>query len=167
MSGFALFAERRFTWNGHPFGVKEVGYIFAYVGFLGIILQGGLIGRLVKRFGEVNLVASGFISATAGFALIGFMYHLPGLLVASTLASFGTGVLRQALTSLITQHAGREEQGIVLGLTQSLMSVAQIVAPVIGGYLIDRELLTTWALVGAAFSFTGVLIGRVKTTGTG
>jgi MFS family permease len=82
--------------------------------------------------------------------------------VASTLASFGTGVLRPALTSLITQHAGREEQGIVLGLTQSLMSVAQIVAPVIGGYLIDRELLTTWAIVGAAMSFAGVLIGRVK-----
>jgi len=31
MSGFALFAERRYTWNGHPFGVKEVGYVFAYV----------------------------------------------------------------------------------------------------------------------------------------
>jgi len=165
MSGFALFAERRFTWNGHPFGVKEVGYIFAYVGFLGIILQGGLIGRLVKRFGEVKLVSSGFISATAGFGLIGFMYHLPGLLVASTLASFGTGVLRPALTSLITQRAGREEQGIVLGLTQSLMSVAQIVAPVIGGFLIDRELLTTWAMAGAAISFVGVLIGRIKPAG--
>lgn len=162
MSGFALFAERRFTWNGHPFGVKEVGYIFAYVGFLGIILQGGLIGRLVKRFGEEKLVSSGFISATAGFGLIGFMYHLPGLLVASTLASFGTGVLRPALTSLITQRAGREEQGIVLGLTQSLMSVAQILAPVIGGFLIDRELLTTWAIAGAAVSFIGVLIGRIK-----
>lgn len=165
MSGFALFAERRFTWHGHPFGVKEVGYIFAYVGFLGIILQGGLIGRLVKRFGETKLVSSGFISATAGFALIGFMYHLPGLLVASTLASFGTGVLRPALTSLITQHAGREEQGIVLGLTQSLMSVAQIIAPVIGGFLIDRELLTTWAVTGAAISFAGVLIGRVRLAG--
>jgi DHA1 family tetracycline resistance protein-like MFS transporter len=165
MSGFALFAERRFTWNGHPFGVKEVGYIFAYVGFLGIILQGGLIGRLVKRFGETRLVSAGFISATVGFALIGFMYHLPGLLVASTLASFGTGVLRPALTSLITQHAGREEQGIVLGLTQSLMSVAQIVAPVIGGFLIDRQLLTTWAVTGAAVSLVGVLIGRVKLAG--
>ena len=162
MSGFALFAERRYTWNGHPFGVKEVGYIFAYVGFLGIILQGGLIGRLVRRFGEVKLVDSGFFSATVGFALIGFMYRLPGLLVASTLASFSTGVLRPAITSLITQRAGREEQGVVLGLTQSLMSVAQIVAPIIAGFLIDRQLLTTWALVGAAVSAIGVVIGKFK-----
>lgn len=165
MSGFALFSERRFTWNGHPFGVKEVGYIFAYVGFLGIILQGGLIGRLVRIFGEEKLVTSGFISATAGFALIGFVYRLPGLLLASSIASFGTGVLRPALTSLITQRAGREEQGVVLGLTQSLMSIAQIIGPVIAGFLIDRGLLTTWALVGAAASFMGVAIERFRTAG--
>src|SRR5579859_7052684 len=67
MSGFALFAERRYTWSGHAFGVKEVGFVFAYVGFLGIILQGGLIGRLVRRFGEEKLVSAGFLSATAGF----------------------------------------------------------------------------------------------------
>ncbi len=162
MSGFALFAERRYTWNGHAFGVKEVGFVFAYVGFLGIILQGGLIGRLVRRFGEEKLVSAGFLSATAGFALLGFTYRLPGLLVASSIASFGTGILRPALTSLITQRAGRDEQGVVLGLTQSLMSVAQIVAPVIAGYLIDRQLLTTWALVGAAVSGAGILIGRIK-----
>jgi MFS family permease len=162
MSGFALFAERRYTWNGHPFGVKEVGYVFAYVGFLGIILQGGLIGKLVRRFGEENLVYSGFVTATAGFALIGFTYRLPGLLVASSISSFGTGVLRPALTSLITQRAGRDEQGVVLGLTQSLMSVAQIIGPVIAGFLIDRGLLTTWAVVGAAVSAVGVAIGSFK-----
>src|SRR5262249_41287894 len=46
-SGFALFAERTFTWGGLAFTPREVGYLFAYAGFLGIILQGGLIGRLV------------------------------------------------------------------------------------------------------------------------
>ena len=162
MSGFALFAERRYTWNGHPFGVKEVGYVFAYVGFLGIILQGGLIGRLVRKFGEEKLVFSGFVTATVGFALMGFTYRLPGLLVASSIASFGTGVLRPALTSLITQRAARDEQGVVLGLTQSLMSVAQIIGPVIAGFLIDHRLLTTWAVAGAAVSAVGIAIGSFK-----
>jgi MFS family permease len=160
MSGFALFAERRYTWNGHPFGVKEVGYVYAYVGFLGIILQGGLIGRLVKWLGELKLVWIGFLSATVGFAMIGFSYNVPELVVAAALSSFGTGVLRPALTSLITQRAGRGEQGVVLGLTQSLMSVAQIVAPAIAGFLIDHSLLTTWALVGASVCGLGVLIER-------
>ena len=162
MSGFALFAERRYTWNGHPFGPKEVGYVFAYVGFLGIILQGGLIGRLVRRFGEEKLVSTGFSSATVGFAWMGFTSGLPGLVTTATISSFGTGVLRPALTSLITQRARREEQGVVLGLTQSLMSVAQIIGPAIGGYLIDHELLKTWAIAGASMTLIGYLIGWQK-----
>src|SRR5207244_10731966 len=82
MSGFALFAERRYTWQGHAFGVKEVGYVFAYVGMLGIILQGGLIGRLVKWLGESKLVTTGFIAATAGLVMIGRTYRSAGLPVA-------------------------------------------------------------------------------------
>ena len=66
MSGFPLFAERRYDWHGHPFGVKEVGYVYAYLGLLGVILQGGLIGKLVKIFGESNLVRAGFFFAMAG-----------------------------------------------------------------------------------------------------
>ena len=58
-AGFALFAERRFTWNGHPFTPREIGFVLVYVGGLGIILQGGLIGRLARRFGEPSLVSAG------------------------------------------------------------------------------------------------------------
>lgn len=149
ISGFALFAERRFTSGGHPFGPKEVGYVFAYAGLLGIILQGGLIGKLVKRCGEEPLVRAGFVASAAGCAVLGFSYELPGLLIAATISGFGTGVLRPVLTSLITQRAGRQEQGIVLGLTQSLMSIAQIIAPMIAGLLIEHGFLTLWALVAA------------------
>jgi len=62
MTGFPLFAERRYQWQGHPFGPKEVGYVYAYLGTLGVILQGGLIGRLVKAFGEMTLVRAGSFS---------------------------------------------------------------------------------------------------------
>ena len=71
ISGFALFAERRFTYQGRPFGPREIGYVFGLVGFLGIILQGGLIGRLVKRFGEPTLVASGFVALAVGYFGLG------------------------------------------------------------------------------------------------
>jgi MFS transporter, DHA1 family, tetracycline resistance protein len=150
MSGFPLFAERRYDWHGHPFGVKEVGYVYAYLGLLGVILQGGLIGKLVKIFGESNLVRAGFFFAMAGLIALGFTYGVPLLLVVSAVASSGMGAIRPALTSQITQKAGRSEQGVVLGLTQSLNSIAAIVAPAIGGLLIDHSLLGTWALVAAA-----------------
>jgi DHA1 family tetracycline resistance protein-like MFS transporter len=158
MSGFPLFAERRFTWHGKPFGPKEVGYVYAYVGFLGIILQGGLIGRLVKTFGEEKLVRAGFLASTIGLAIMGFTYRIPILLVVSALTGIGTGALRPALTSRITQKAQRSEQGAVLGLNQSLMSVSQIVGPFIAGVLIDRHWLEAWALLGAAVSVIGFLL---------
>jgi MFS family permease len=148
--GFALFAERRFAWHGQPFGPKEVGYVFMYSGFLGIIVQGGMRqGALIRRVGEVRLVTVGFFAAAAGYALLGFSTGIGLLLLAAGFASFGTGVLRPALTSLITQQVSRGEQGVVLGLNQSLLSVAQIVAPAIAGALIDRGHLTLWALWAA------------------
>jgi len=111
ISGFALFAERTFTWNGHPFGPREVGYLFGFNGFLGIILQGGLIGRLVKRFGEAALARAGFLCVFVAQMILGLIHGLWPLLIVSVLSSFGTGVLRPALTSLITRTAGRHEQG--------------------------------------------------------
>ena len=149
-SGFALFAERRFTWHGAPFGPKEVGYVFMYSGFLGIVVQGAMRqGALVRRIGEVRLVTLGFAAAALGYALLGFSFGIAALLVAASFASFGTGVLRPALTSLITQQVSRGEQGVVLGLNQSLLSVAQIVAPAIAGALIESGHLISWALWAA------------------
>ncbi len=156
-SGAALFAERRYTVHGVPFGPKEVGYIFMYSGFLGIIVQGSLRqGALVRAVREPRLVLIGFLTAGAGYALLGTSYGIASLGLAVTIASFGTGVLRPLLTSLITQHVGRSEQGVVLGLNQSLMSVSQIVGPIVAGALIDRHLLTEWAFLAGAVMLAGV-----------
>ncbi len=152
MTGFPLFAERRYVWEGHAFGPKEVGYVYAYLGLLGVILQGGLIGKLVKVFGELTLVRAGFFCGLAGLAALGFTYSFPLLLIVTAVASSGMGAVRPALTSLITQKAARSEQGVVLGLTQSLNSISAIIAPAVGGVLIDHSLLTAWALVAAAIS---------------
>jgi MFS family permease len=81
------------------------------------------------------------------------------------LANIGAAGLRPCLTSVITQKAGKREVGVVIGLTQSLMSIAQITAPIISGLLInaddrfhDQHFLVAWAvwagvLAGAALFF--------------
>lgn len=156
-SGFALFAERTFRWNDQPFTPREIGYLFAYAGFLGIVLQGGLIGRLVKRYGEPSLVGAGFVSMAAGFTLLGLIDDVPPLIAVATLVAFGQGVLRPTLTSLISQSADPAEQGVVLGLTQSLTSLALVVAPPLGGWLIGHGHLSTWAFVAALAAVLGWL----------
>jgi MFS family permease len=162
-SGFALFAERRFTHDGLPFGTKEVGYLFAFSGLIGVLIQGGGMGRLVKAFGESRLVQIGFAAMTAGFALLGAVHAVPYLLVAIGLLTFGSAILRPSLTALITTRAARHRQGMVIGLMQSLMSIAQIVAPVIAGVLIQTQLLSTWAIAGSMFCAIGwTLIAVMK-----
>ena len=141
-----------------PFGTRQVGFIFAYVGLLGIILQGGLIGRLVKAFGEEKLVVSGFIASMIAYAWLGWVYSIPLLLVTATFNSYGQGVLRPAVTALITHKARKDEQGMVLGFTQSLMSIAQILGPLMAGFLIDHRLLPVWCLLCATFALGGLAL---------
>jgi MFS family permease len=171
-STFALFAERALTWQGKPFGQREVAFVFVYGGFLGSILQGGLIGRLVKKFGEKKLITSAFLSSCLGYlclASIGFSKEagwlifpaLAVLVLAGTVQSYGSGVVRPALTSLITQNVDRREQGTILGLNQSLLSAAQILSPPIGGFLITHNLLGVWALWPASLSLLGLVLSRM------
>jgi DHA1 family tetracycline resistance protein-like MFS transporter len=157
-SGFALFAARQLTWEGQPFGAKHVGYVFAYAGFLGILLQGGLVGRLVRRFGEARLARAGFVAMSAGYFTLGFVRHLPELLLNGAVGAFGQGALRPALTAQVTQNSRSNEQGMVLGITQSLTSVAQIVAPVASGFLIGQGQLVAWAAMAGSAAFIGLLL---------
>ena len=161
MSGFALFSERRFTVaGGRPFGPREVGYLYAYSGLLGVVIQGGLLGRLVKRFGEAALARAGFLSAAVGLTALAFIQPVAFLLPALTATAYGTGTLRPALTSLVTRQVSRREQGVVLGLTQSLNSVATIIAPLASGFLIGHGDLKTWALTAAGVSLLGLFLTR-------
>src|SRR5207237_2826846 len=115
-----------------------------------IVVQGSMRqGALVRRVGEVRLVTLGFMAGALGYGLLGVSFGIAALLVAASFAAFGTGVLRPALTSLITQQVSRGEQGVVLGLNQSLLSVAQIVAPAMAGALIESGHLVSWALWAA------------------
>lgn len=153
VSGFGLFAEARYH-----FGAKDVSYLFAYLGVLGIVMQGGILGRLVKRFGEAPLARAGFLCAVLGALLLAVTWHSNLLWVVVGLYSMGTGVLRPSLTSLITRVSGRHEQGAVLGITQSLQSITQIVAPPLGTALIGAGMTAGWAALAAVAALAGLLI---------
>jgi MFS family permease len=156
----------RWPWTAH-----EVGLLFMFSGFLGILLQGGLIGRLVKRFGEPRLVVAGFLAASAAYVTLGFAYTVTMLLLVAVMSAFGNGVLRPVITSRITQVAGRHEQGIAIGISGSLSSFAMMIAPPTGGALIDHHHLLGWALVPAAVTAIGLVAaslpsGRSQSAGT-
>jgi DHA1 family tetracycline resistance protein-like MFS transporter len=75
----------------------------------------------------------------------------------ATIVSFGN-FIRPTLTSLITKAAPKSETGSVLGLQQSLTSVAQIVAPPLGGFLIQHGALTSWGVASACVTLIGLVL---------
>jgi MFS transporter, DHA1 family, tetracycline resistance protein len=159
-SGIALFDERRFTWRGHAFGAREIAFHFAIIGFLAIILQAGLIGRLVRRLGEPRLVQAGFVSLVLGYLALAFIHSTTLLVGVTVLTVFGHGVLRPALSSLVTQNAGKHEQGVVLGISQSIASLSQVVAPVVTGLLITHGYLFHWSYLAAIVALLGIVAAR-------
>jgi MFS family permease len=100
------------------------------------------------------------LSLGIGYALLGYVEPVAPLLLAMTFSAFGNGVLRPCLTSITTQVVGREEQGVVLGLSQTLSSVASIVAGTLSGFLIERSLLGTWGWTAALFCGLALIAGR-------
>ncbi|HSK00567.1 MAG TPA: MFS transporter [Kofleriaceae bacterium] len=166
-SGFALFAERSFrTADGQPWGAAEVGYVFAYTGLLGILLQGGLLGRLVKRYGELKLTIAGFASSVIAYVMIGLADGLALIIAAATISAFGSGVLRPAITSRLTQAVGRHEQGAALGISGSLSSLAMALAPPTGGAMLEGGWLLAWALVPATVVTLGLAATLLRPGGS-
>src|SRR5256885_1270516 len=136
---FSLFTMVRFGYDA-----QHTGYLFAYVGILAVIVQGGLIGRLVKRFGELSLVIAGALLFAGSLFAAPFMGPrtggLLGLLVGGGLFSIGNSLSAPSLTSLASKSVGPGEQGSVLGVTQSVASSARAVGPTLAALLIHSAI---------------------------
>ena len=125
---FALWAERQLSW-----GPVEVGYMFAGVGVVAVIVQGGLIGPLTRRLGEDRVLLTGVISLAAGFVLLPVASNLAAVMLAMALLAAGFGLANPSLHSLVSRHADQARQGAALGVAQSAASLARIFGPIAAG----------------------------------
>ena len=164
MSGFALYCERALVWHGHPFSAKEVGLLLSYVGVISLLIQLLLMGYLVQKLGEVKIMLLGFASTAIAMAVMGFAPLLSIFLVGITINTFGNAILRPAISGMLSQNASSTHQGLVFGINQTLMSIAQIICPLISGFLIDKNWTLIWCLSIAGISLLGFFVGRFAST---
>jgi DHA1 family tetracycline resistance protein-like MFS transporter len=139
-SSFGLFTLYRFGFDAH-----DTGWIFAFVGVVGAVVQGGLIGRLVKAFGEPPLVIAGALLFTVSLVLIpltGPHTGMLALLALGALFALGNGLATPSLTSLASRSASAAEQGGLLGVTQAVASLSRTVGPLISAALIYSAVAT-------------------------
>ncbi|HEY0710145.1 MAG TPA: MFS transporter, partial [Polyangia bacterium] len=127
---FALYTDDGFGMN-----VAETGGVFAFVGVISVIVQGGLIHRLSRRFGEVKLIRNGLFQLGLGFAAFSFAPEVGRwcLFLASALVAAGSGLYNPSLNSYTSQRAPADQQGATLGVVQSISALARVVGPVCAG----------------------------------
>jgi multidrug resistance protein len=149
-------------------GEQRVGYLFAFLGLISAAVQGGLVRRLVPWLGEVRLIRISAVPLVAGLALIALAPSLGVLLVALALLAVGYGGTLPSVISLVSRVAPPELQGGVLGVGQSVGSLARIVAPAAAGIAFDVALAAPYALgalVAAAGAIAATRLTVADTTG--
>jgi MFS family permease len=159
-TGFALFLSMQ---PGLRLDVRQTGWVFAFVGLMGAIIQGGMLGRLVKKHGDEKLATVSFAFMAASYGLLGFAHSVPVLLALMAIGSIGVGLGRPTITTLLTKSVDRDEQGAALGTSQSLASVAQIIGQSLAGALMTRELFVVYGLTGAAIAAVGLVVSLAWT----
>lgn len=152
-STWVLFNSFRFGW-----GPPENGASFFVVGLMAAVVQGALLGPLLKRFGERRLVLSGLGSGTLaylgyGFATQGWMMYV---VVVLNLLAF---TVAAALNAVVSKAAPPEAQGLTMGSLSSLNSLVVVIAPLIGIPLFARvsRLPRLDVRVGAPFFLSAFL----------
>ncbi len=116
-------------------GPRDIGFVLTYVGVIGVIVQGGLIGPLTHRFSEPRLVVFSILCFFGGYVWLVLTASMVSLLLAITLLAIGSGISNPLLSSLISKLAGETERGTILGIFQGAGSLARVIGPFYVGFV--------------------------------
>ncbi|HEV7517036.1 MAG TPA: MFS transporter [Thermoanaerobaculia bacterium] len=129
-STLGLYCQLRFGW-----GRRQTGLFFVYVGIILVIVQGGLLGRLVRRFGERWLILTGMVLMAAGLF---FLPTAPTVLLfglTGALLAIGNGLNSPATLGLVSRLTDESEQGGTIGISRSFSALARFLGPLAGTFL--------------------------------
>jgi DHA1 family tetracycline resistance protein-like MFS transporter len=135
---FGLYALAKFNLTA-----RETGFVLTYVGVLSVIMQGFLVGRLTSRYREDLLISISVV--LMGFALLGWAFapSVFWLYITTTPIALAGGLLNTLLSSTLTKAVAPQEIGGILGLSSAVESSTRIIAPILGGVLLQQ--VGTWA----------------------
>lgn len=135
---FSLFALKRFGMS-----VVATGFVLTYVGVVSVITQAWLIGKLSQRFEDRALIQGGLILLGIGLLTWAFAPNILILVLSVTPIALAGGMLNTILPSALTKTVEPHEVGGILGLSTSIESSTRVVAPLLGGFMLDN--ISYWA----------------------
>ena len=142
----------------YGYGPSGVGGLLAFAGLTQAITQGYLLGKIVKRSGELPLIRIGLVLLALGLAPMASLRSQTPLLVTLALLAIGYGLASPSIASLISKRTARDKQGEVLGVNQSAQSLARIAGPIVAGSIYQWLGPLPVYFAGAAFALLALLL---------
>jgi predicted MFS family arabinose efflux permease len=151
---YALLVTKRYSLD-----LKHANYLFAYIGVLVVIVQGGLIGRLTRAFGERRLLVVGLVLQVVGLAALPFAGSTAGLVLATAPLSVGSGLSQPSMASLLSRMARADDQGGTLGIGESVAAAGRVLGPISGTWTFQNFSMAFPYLGAAALMAVGAALG--------
>jgi DHA1 family tetracycline resistance protein-like MFS transporter len=158
ISNIGLLAEAQFHATA-----DQVSFYMVWIGIIRVGIQTVLVARILRFFGENRVLVTGIISMIISMIAIVFSTEYLFVYVPLIFLAYGTGVSRPLLTSKLTNSVTQKETGAILGVNNSLTSVAQIIAPILGGFIIEYLPSQTLPLLSAVIFTFLILFLRNRT----
>jgi len=160
---FGQWAYARFDW-----GPQAVGTVLGSTGVVVILIQGGVVGRLARRYGEARLLFAGTLMVAVALAALAVPSGPVLGVAACCLLALGQGLTSPATSSLVSREAGAEEQGGILGVNQSMAAAARLFGPAAAGLAFEAYgpnapyLLGALVMLASSWIAWGILRDRVQ-----
>ena len=131
------------------YGPTNIGTVFFVLGFIGVVIQGGLIGPMTQLIGERKLVQIASLSVALGLILIGLSLDEVTLWIGLSFYGMGAAIFNPSLSSLISKRAKPYERGKFLGQYQSASAMGRIIGPAFSGVLYANFIASAPLYLGA------------------
>jgi MFS family permease len=153
-----------FTQAQWQYDERHNGYVFTFVGLVLVVAQGAVVRRLMPKVGELKFVVRGTLLMALGLGGLAFAANLTHLLLALGVAVLGFAMVTPSLSSLLSRRTPAATQGEVLGLGQSMLSLARILGPLVGNWLFGIGLTLPYVVAAFLLLLATVLASVLQRT---
>jgi MFS family permease len=150
---FALLGYKHFNFTD-----QQNGFLYGIMGAVGVLVQGLFVKTAGGKINERKLVLWGTVLMMLGLGAIPYGYNFIGVSIVVVILSIGTGILQPTILSLVSKFSPDNEQGAILGINQSLASLARVLGPLWGGFSFDYLGYYAPFLTGAFFTFVTLVL---------